>query len=213
VAQDHILLVSALRQLALTFDYLGYPDKVLQSYQQTFPYLNDMPSLLRSCIYAGISGAHAQLHHKQEADHFLHLAYEHFPEKDEEGLSFLHITCRYSSLIFWEGLNHLVFNQPAEAEKVFAHIDGLHPKIVLAEKARAELLNYQAETFTAMRSMEQACTYLEAAVNAAINIGSKIRFQESMDVFGQVWRLWHNEMCVQALVDLFFQASRELSVR
>lgn len=112
-----------------------------------------------------------------------------------------------------EGLNHLLFDAPEQAERAFARIDGLHPKLSILEKVRAGLLNYQAETFTALRDMEQACAYLEAAIQVAAAIGSKVRLQDSLAVFRQMWSLWRSERPVQALVDPVMQASSTLMLR
>ncbi len=203
LAQDRNLQIAALRQLSITFDYLECPDKVLQIYQQTFPYINEISPLLRACIYAGVSGAYAQLKQKQEALRFIDLAYEHFPTHPEHEPSFLHIICRYSTLIFFDGLNHLDLGQSHEAEKVLARIDGLQPKIQIPERVRIELLNYQIEVFTVLKYMEQACTYLEAAAKASLVVGSERRFQESFALFQQMQNVWPNETQVQELRDLF----------
>ncbi len=203
LAEDRNLQIVALRQLSITFDYLGRPDKVLQIYQQAFPYLGEVSPLLRACVYAGVSGAYAQLRQRPEALHFMDLAYEHFPANPEREPSFLHTICRYSTLVFFDGLNYLDLGQPAEAEKVLARIDGLHPKIQIPERVRIEALNYQVEVFIALNAMEQACAYLEVAVQAALAIGSERRLQESFALFQRMKEIWPHESRVQALADLF----------
>ncbi len=203
LAQDRNLQITALRQLAVTFDYMESPHLVLQISQQAFPYLHEVSPLLRACIYAGVSGAYAQLHQKQEALHFMNLAYECFPAKPEEEPHFLHTICRYSTLVFFDGLNYLDLNEPHEAEKVLARIDGLQPKIQIPERVRIELLNYQIEVFITLRAMEQACSYLEAAVKAALRIGSERRFHESRKLFQRMQEIWSKEHRVQQLEGLF----------
>lgn len=203
LAGDLNLQMVALRQLAVTFDYLARPDKVLQTYQRTFPYLHEISPLVRACVYAGVSGAYAQLHQEQEAYRFLGLAYEHFPEKAEDQSDFLNMTCSYSTLVSWQALNYLELGRPQEAEKTFSQIDGLQPKRPIPERVRIELLNYQAETFTVLRNMEQACIYLEAAVKASGAIGSERRLQESSVVFQQIRNVWPDEQKVRDLGNLF----------
>ncbi|HVB24520.1 MAG TPA: BTAD domain-containing putative transcriptional regulator [Ktedonobacteraceae bacterium] len=203
LAEDRNLQIAALRQLSITFDYLERPDKVLQIYQQSFPYLNEVSPLLRACIYAGVSGAYAQLKQKQEALRFMSLAYEHFPATPASEPGFLHTICRYSTLVFFDGLNYLELNQPDEAEKVLARIDGLQPKIQIPERVRIELLNYQIEVFTALQCMEEACTYLEAAVKSSLAIGSERRLHESFVLFQHMQNVWRNESRVHQLGNLF----------
>lgn len=203
LAQDRNLQITALRQLSITFDYLERPDKVLQIFQQAFPYLDEISPLLRACIYAGVSGAHAQMRQEQETLRFMDMAYEQFPVHPEFEPGYLHTICRYSSLVFFDGLNHLELGRPLEAEKVLARIDGLQPKIQIPERVRIELLNYQVEVFMTLRYMEQACTYLEAAVHAAMAIGSERRFQEALRLFRQMQQIWPYESQIQRLGDLF----------
>lgn len=199
------LQIAALRQLSITFDYLERPDKVLQVYQQAIPYLGEVSPLLRACVYADISGAYTQMNQQQEAFRFLELAYEHFPEKYDNEPSYLSTICRYSTLIICSGLHHLHFGQPDEAAKIFAHIDGLQPKISMPERIRIDLLNCQVEVFAELKHMEQACYYLEAAGKASIAIGSERRFQESFTVFQQMQKTWKDEPLIRNLESIFIR--------
>lgn len=158
---------------------------------------------MRACIYAGVAGTYAQLQQEQEAYRFLGLAYEHFPEKPESDRAYFYANGGYFTLIFCDALIHLDFHHPDEAEKIFARIDGQQPTITISEKARVELLNYQAETSTTLKNMEQACTYLETAAKASIAIGSERRLRESFAVFQQMSRLWPAEQKIRNLGDLF----------
>jgi DNA-binding SARP family transcriptional activator len=203
LAGDLNLQTVAMRQIAISFDCMDRPDKVLEASQQTFSHLKDVSPLLRACIYSGVSGAYAELGQEQESRHFMDLAYEHFPKQPENEPGYLHTICRYSTLIFFDALNHLGFGRPREAENILARIDGLQPKMQLPERVRIELLNYQIAVFVALNAMEQACTYLEAATEAARSIGSKRHFQESFTLFHRMRKTWHHEPQVQALADLF----------
>ncbi len=205
LANDVNLQVVALRQIAISFDCFRRPDRVLQTYQRALPHLHATSPLLRACIYADISGAHAQLGQQQEAYRFIGMAYDHFPEHPENEPSYLHTICRYASLIFWEGLNHLLLAQPQQAEAIFTKIDGIQSPLPNPERNRAEVLNYQVETFIALGNMEQACRYLEAALQAATTIGSRRRFQETVTLFQQMRTTWPYEQRVQQLADLFMR--------
>ncbi|HEU5377410.1 MAG TPA: hypothetical protein VFV38_18465 [Ktedonobacteraceae bacterium] len=203
LAQDHNLQLGALRQISITFDYLERPDKVLQIYQQILPYLHQTSPLLQACIYAGVSGAYAQRKQKQEAFRFIRMAYESFPVHHENEPDFLNIMCRYSTLVFFDGLNYLELGQPREAEKVFAQIDGLQPKISIPARVRVELLNYQVETFIALKEVEKACLYIQSAANDAYGIGSEKRFAEAKKLFANMQELWPHEPRVKQLEEIF----------
>ncbi|GHO48580.1 helix-turn-helix transcriptional regulator [Ktedonospora formicarum] len=203
LAHDFDLQIAALRQFAVTFDYLGYPEKVLQVYQLTLPHLHKASPLLRACIYADMSGSYTQLHQQQEAHTFLNMAYDHFPENTHNEPGYVSTICRYSTLILCEGLHHLAFEQARNAERSFEKIDGLHPKIPVPERIRIDVLNCQVEAFMASMNLEAACFYLESAVEASLSIGSERRFQEAYSVFQQMQATWGHERRVQSLTDLF----------
>jgi DNA-binding SARP family transcriptional activator len=206
IAQDDTLQVAAFRQLAATFNYLGLPHKVMQTYQRALPHVDNVPPLLRSCIYAALSGVCAQFQQKQDAYHFIGLAHESFGAHQGDEPDFLRaINASQNLLIHWEGKNHLLLGQPSLAEKVFLQLDVLDPQMKLPKRIRAEAINNRAIMFIAVGNMEQACLYLESAVKIAAEIGSSLRLQETSATFHMLKRKWQNEKCVQALGDLFIQ--------
>ncbi|HEU5382253.1 MAG TPA: BTAD domain-containing putative transcriptional regulator [Ktedonobacteraceae bacterium] len=203
LAGDLNLQVVAIRQIAISFDCMARSDKVLETYQQMLPSLNNdnISPLLRACIYADISGAHASLLHEHEASHFLDLAYESFPEKLENEPPYLATICRYSSLVFWEGVNHLSLHHPKSAEQALCRM--LQPETQSPERNRVEALNYRVEALIELRDLEQTCACLEAAVKGAIAVGSTRRYQQGYDQFQHMQQLWRHEKQVQRLTDLF----------
>jgi len=210
LAQDRNLQVSALKQLALTYEYKDRPGAVLQTYQKAIPYLNEVSPLLQARMYAGLAGAHAQCGQKlggqvDEALSALAHAYESFPEEPEEDPSFLYADCDYFTIILWDGLVHLDIDQPKEARKAFEHVDGLQPKIKLPEKVRIEFLNYQAETFIQLRELDAASLYLEEAVKAALALGSERRYNEAYEIYKHMRIIWRNESRVKALGHLLIR--------
>jgi transcriptional regulator with XRE-family HTH domain len=203
LAQNRDLQIAAMRQLAITFDYLGFPDKVLQLCKQMVPYLETVSPLLRVCIYADMAGAYTQMEQQQNALRFLGLAYEHFPEQYAHEPDFLHIICRYSTLALCDGLHHLHFGQPEASEKIFARIDGLQPQTTMPERVRIDVLNCQVEVFVALNDMEKACHYLEVAGQIATTIGSQRRLHESSVIFQDMQKVWRDEPGVKQLANLF----------
>lgn len=156
---------------------------------------------MRACIYADISGAHASLTREHEASHFLDLAYESFPEKLDHEPSYLATICRYSSLVFWEGVNHLSLRHPKDADQAFCGM--LQPEIQSPERNRVEALNYRVEALIELEDLEQACACLEAAVKGAIAVGSTRRYRQGYDQFQRMQHLWRHEKQVQCLTNLF----------
>ena len=203
IAEDRNLQVAALRQLALTYDYKERPRKALQTYEQALPHLNEVSPLLRSRMYAGLAGSYAQFEREQEALRCIRQAYESFPEQPEADPTFLYADCGYFTLVLWEGLMYLDLQQPKDADKVFTRIDGLQPKLRVPERVRIEFLNYQAETFVALRDMERSYAYLEAAVKASLALGSERRYTQAGEVFQKMCVVWPHETRVKTLRELF----------
>lgn len=210
IAQDRNLQVSALKQLALTFEYKDRPGAVLQTYQKAIPYLKEVSPLLRARMYAGLAGAYAQCNQKQggqvdEALNALSRAYENFPEKPEEDPSFLYADCDYFTIVLWDGLVHLDIDQPEAARNAFERIDGLQPKIKLPEKVRIEFLNYQAETFAQLGALDEAYAYLEEAVKASLALGSERRYNEAQEIYRHMHIVWRSEPKIKQLGGLFIR--------
>ncbi|WP_161982369.1 bacterial transcriptional activator domain-containing protein [Dictyobacter alpinus] len=205
-AQDVELHVAALRQLAVTFDYLALPKNVLQTYQRALPHLKHVSPRLQACIYSALSGVYAQLQHEEEAHQFMGLAYEKYPEDKQNEPGYLRtINASYHTLILWDGLNHLELGQPLKAHNILQQIPTMGPTEQIPERIRVEFLNYQARALMAVGDLEQACAYIETAVEASTAIGSRKRFQESFAVFQQMKDVWPTEMRIHELRDLFLQ--------
>ena len=206
LAQDNTLQVAALRQLAATFSYLKLPYQVMQTYQRALPFLDNVPPLLRSCIYAALSGVYAQFQQKQDAYHFIGFAYESFGEHQGDEPYFLRaINASQNLLIHWDGKNHLLLGEPRMAEQVFMQLDVLDPDMKLPKRIRVEAINNRARMFIAVGNMEQACMYLAVAVKTAVEIGSRLRLQEVATTFQSLKRIWPHEKKVRELGDLFIQ--------
>lgn len=206
IAQDYNLQAAALRQIAVTFDYMVRPQKVLQTYQQALPVLHEVSPLLRSCIYAALSGVSAQLQLRQEASRYIGMAFEHFPEKHENEPHYLRlINANYNTLILWSGLNQLELGQPQTANKLLNQLEVFKPTTNIPKRIRAELLIQQARTLVAVKDVEQACAYLELAITLSADIKSNRRMQEAFEIFLSVRQAWPHQKCVQDLGDLFTQ--------
>lgn len=202
---DENLLVSALRQIAVTFDYQESPVKALQTYQQAIPLLPNVSPLLRSRMYAGLAGAYAQVEQQQEAIRFIQLAYEHFPEHPESDPSVLHADTNYFIIVGWDALIHTTINQPMKAWQILTHShhSSLFTGKPLPEKTWIEILNYQAEALLYMKELEQCGLILEEAVHASRTLNSERRYSESFAVYQKMRVIWPHEKPTKVLGELF----------
>jgi hypothetical protein len=206
IAQDSTLQVAALRQIATTFNYQERFQNVLETYQRALPLLVDVSPLLRSCIYAALSGVYAQFQRRNEADHAIGLAYEHFGEHQGEEPDLLRsINASENLLIQWAGENHLKLGRLRQAEKVFSKLNVLDPHLRLPTRIRIEAIDARVQMFLAIDEMEQACSYLETALRLAIEVGSSLRLREVTQTLHLLRQQWPEEKPVLQLSDLLVE--------
>ncbi len=206
MAEDDILQVAALRQLATTFNYLELSHKVLETYQRALPFLDRVPPLLRVCILASLSGAYAKFQRRYDAEHAMGLAYENFGEHHGEVPDVLRsINASENVLIQWAGNNYLRLGQPRLAETAFLKLDVLDARMPLPKRIRIEAIDCRARMFVAIDNMEQACCYLEHAFKLAVEVGSSLRLREIGETFQILRKKWPQEKRTALLSDLFVQ--------
>jgi tetratricopeptide (TPR) repeat protein len=207
IAQDATLQVAAIRQIATTFNYQERFQPVLETYQRALPLLADVSPLLRSCIYAALSGVYAQFQRKDETDRSIGLAYEQFGEHQGEEPDLLRsINASENLLIQWAGENHLKLGRPRQAEAVFSKLDVMDPQLRLPKRIRIEAINARVQMFLAIDQMEQACSYLEAALQLAIEIGSSLRLREVTQTLHLLRQQWPEEKPIRQLSDLLVES-------
>jgi tetratricopeptide (TPR) repeat protein len=206
IAQDATLQVAAIRQIATTFNYQERFQQVLETYQRALPLLADVSPLLRSCIYAALSGVYAQFQRKDEADRAIGVAYEHFGEHQGEEPDLLRsINASENLLIQWAGENHLKLGRPRQAEAVLSKLNVMDPQLKLPKRIRIEAINARVQMFLAIDQMEQACSYLETALQLAIEVGSSLRLREVTQTLHLLRKQWPEEKPVRQLSDLLVE--------
>jgi hypothetical protein len=137
--------------------------------------------------------------HEKEALQFLDLMYKTFPAhpKEDPNFAFTHFKLPQG----YEGIVYLNLHQPSKAWDALEHVDKNTPTLIVPD--RVELTVRQAGASVALGNLEQSKTYLELAVASAKTLGSKLRHNESYDIFQQMQEKWPNEQQVQALAELF----------
>lgn len=205
VAENDDLQAAALRKLAITYDYKQRPGKALQMYQEAISSPEKVSPLLRACICEGLADTYAQYGKQKEALYFQGMARDSFPDDPRSDPTYFYSDGGPYTLSLWDGFIYLDLNQPKDAEKAFVKVDGLAPKIEVPERVRIEFLVYQSATYLMLNELEQSCIYLEAAVKAAVELGSEKRYGEAFDVYQQMRRSWSQEPQVKALADLFMR--------
>jgi tetratricopeptide (TPR) repeat protein len=203
LAEDTNLLAAALKHLATKYNSANYPLLTLHTYQQALPLVNSVSPLLRSRIYLGLALSYAQCQQKPEADQYLGLAQETFPDNPEADPSFLYADCGLSSLNHYQGLIYNKFGHPKKAWETFADVEKLKSKVVVPERTIIEIINCQAEAAVAQKDMKLACAHVQTGIAGARRLKSEKRFHDTYSIYKQMRRIWPHEQGVKQLEELF----------
>jgi tetratricopeptide (TPR) repeat protein len=174
-------------------------------------YKNEIPYLLLSRLYVELAVVYAQQGQEQEALRYLSLAQEVYPEHPEADPSFLYAEFSLSSMVLEKGLTLLALGQhyphgryPQQAWETFTQIETPRPVLLVPERTRLEIINYQAKTALTLSDLDEFCDYLEKGAMGAKALGSEKRRGEAIEVYKEARSIWPNEPRVKELADLFF---------
>jgi transcriptional regulator with XRE-family HTH domain len=201
IAEDPNIQAAALKQQATMYLVDKAPDLALQKYTEALPLVRTVSPLLQSRIYLGLASAYARCGslHKQDAQRYLGLARDGFPEHPEADANYLYTVCGRSVLHFYEALTYMDLHQPDDAWLSLSQVDGVHPKLPTPESTRIEIINLQARTAAAQGNMEQSIAYWLAGIDAATALGYSIWKEEATEVYSYLCERWPHEVQVQAL--------------
>jgi transcriptional regulator with XRE-family HTH domain len=208
-ANDPNLQVSALARLAVKFDYERRDRKALQTYQEakTNPAFRQVSPLLQGRIYAGLAGTNAYVRQKADAEYFLGLAKEVFPEKADEDPSFQFAYSGNDTIFLWEGLTRKHLGQYTEAYNTFLlngklQLDATsRPLPGFHDRNRAEFLNYAASVAIKQKQLDISCFYVEAAEEIAWTIKHEQRYTEVLETVRSIETVWPHELRVKHLLE------------
>lgn len=202
ITEDSNLQASALIREGYVYYLVNDPESMLYLYQKALQYCDKVPPLIQGRTYTGLAKAHAFLKQAQEADHFLGLVRDTFPEHPEKEPAYAYTHWDSFTPANYEVVSYLQLNQPKSAWEVCEKI--AHTE-TLRTTHRVELLVRQAETSFALGKMNQCCSYVEQAVIAALKLGSELRYSEAYNVYNLMVEKWPRERQVKELMDLFIK--------
>lgn len=201
LAEDKNLEVAALKHLATKYMDSGVPQKVLRTYQQALPLINEVSPLLRSRTYLGLAFSYAQCGQQQEAWKYFGLAEEAFPENFLDDPGFMFADCGPASFNHYGGLICMEEDEPGKAWKRFAGVTELHASV--PERIIIELINCQAEAAIANKDMELAMAHIQAGIAGAIKLNSDKRWNDIYSAYKKMRLVWPHERQVKDLAMLF----------
>jgi DNA-binding SARP family transcriptional activator len=218
LAQDSSLLTTIHVKLADTYIYLKDPMRALPICQEVLPAIKDVSSLTQSHFYVKQAAAYALHGQEQEARKSLDNAHVSFPAHPEDDPAFLYADFGTSSFFMWEGVTLLELArhglaQPKEAWDAFVQVEGPHPRIIVSERSRIEIVNHQAETALVLEDLNTFCEYLQRGIEGARRLGSARRQQEAIENYWQARKQWPHEQRVKDLAELFIRDGQDGGMR
>jgi len=216
ISGDNKLQAAALMYLGYTFSFCYQPrrpEKAIPIFLEGLYALGNDNSLIKSDILMGLGEAYAQCNDEQNALYYLELAHNHFPSDPELDPSYMYAECGLTTLYQWEGKTYLelVEYQPDRGYQKKAS-NALMQSIgasSLSTRCTNETIIYQADAARALDELEIYSDTLTQAATMAIEIGSKKRYNEALQVYQKTPEKWLSEPLITGLGrDIFRQLPR-----
>ncbi len=208
-AGDSPALVVALFELAFAFRYLRQDAHVLNASQEMLSYIQQVPPSLQARAYIAAAEAFSRTGRIREADFYIQLAYETFPEHSAYDL-ITHTNANIFSLGLYEGLAYLKQGKGDKAFNTFSgqlfegRVTGYQSTSALPERIRLEVTNHQGHAAILSNNLEEYARCLEEGIMGAVAIKSHKRFQEAVTIFQQeVPAKWRDEPLLKELAERF----------
>ena len=203
-AKDHNVLVAALIQLAVAYQYAKQPTDALRSYQEALLYAQQISPLLQSRVYVEAAEAFALHNRRREAEFYLSMGYEVFPDQPEQDLAFVYADSGRFTLALYDGLMHLDNNQPEQAWKVFETFKKSPFARTTPERIRLEIVNHQGRAAILSKNLEQYVLCLDDGLSGAIALDSRKRYDEAVTIFQQdMPKDWRHELKIREIAEKY----------
>jgi transcriptional regulator with XRE-family HTH domain len=198
IAGDPNLLLASRVRRAHVYSHLKNPTQQMRHHEAALQYTPNASPLLKSWVNMVLAENHASLHHVKEAERFIGLARESFPDQPEHDPSrtFAHVT-EYTLSIF-ETKTYLRLLQPEKALNSIQRVEKGVPDALVPR--RVELLNQRLTALCDLGELDEVCALFEVAERGAKQ--SKLRYNEVCEVYSTMCTKWPNEPRVLELEDL-----------
>jgi tetratricopeptide (TPR) repeat protein len=182
-AEDTDTLVAALIELAAAYEFSQHIDNCAQALQEAVQHSSKASPLVQSRAYSNYAFILASMGRKREADFYIHLAQDVFPDSPTLEPRYALVDASVFTLSYHIGLVHLYSGQlpctPEDFEWYKQHPSGN----AIPERLRLEIVNGQAKAAIQEHDLEKYVHFLEEGIIGAVALGSKKRFDEAYTTF------------------------------
>ncbi|HEU5226500.1 MAG TPA: helix-turn-helix transcriptional regulator [Ktedonobacteraceae bacterium] len=208
-ASDYPALVAALIEQANAFRYFQQDENMLRACQEILSYSRYVPPLLQARAYIIAAEALSRCGRVREADFYIQLAYETFPEHSAYDLM-THANANIFSMGLYEGLAYLSQGKGDKAFTAFGgklfegRLTAYQSTSALPERIRLEIMNHQGQAAILSNNLEEYTRCLEEGITGAVALKSQKRFHEAVTIFRQeVPPKWRNEPRIKDIAERF----------
>jgi DNA-binding SARP family transcriptional activator len=205
-ANNHTILIAQLTELAIAFIYARQPANALRTYQEALSYCEDeqISPFVRSRIYAAAAPTLAKYGEGKKAFFLIDKAYESFPTRLEGESNAFSADNRLFMIDYYQGLLHLVENQPAKAYQAFEQALTRPFESQMPERWRLIIINYQGLSSILSHQLEPYAHCLEESLAGSLLLGSKKRRDEAVSIYQQhLPKTWYTAPSIKQIVERF----------
>lgn len=197
---DPNLIAAGYLQLGVAFHYASQHSYALKMQQEALSYAGQASPLVQSHIYTEIAPTLAQFARAREADFYIHLAYEVFPEDPKLDPGFAFDDHGFFNLALYKGIMYNHLTHPQAAWETFE--EGKKSPGV-PERMRLEIVNHQGRSAMLANDLDKYAACLQDGLAGAVALKSKKRFDEAFSIFLQAPTAWQKEHQLKPLIEQY----------
>jgi transcriptional regulator with XRE-family HTH domain len=185
-AEDANTLITALISLAIAYEYARQPDslnKRLITLQDALDRSRQASPLVQSRIYSEYSVALAESGRVREAEVYMGLAQQVFPDDPTGDPAFAFGGGSMFTLSLHAGLVCVHTGSIVQAFPAFEHYKQHPSGLMIPERTRLEIANGQSRAAILANDAERYAGLLEDVLVASVRLGSQKRFDEALAIF------------------------------
>src|SRR5579883_2853917 len=190
IAENPDLIVAALGHYALVLYYENRPLQALEKCLEAEQYIDKATYAIQSYLYRRKAACLAQLHQEKQALATLELAFETYHRHPTNEVPLSYAERNELELCLWEGITRSHIDQQEIAITTLEQLSPHNPIIVFPERIRTGFINNlifaELRKPAQKRDMERCITLWQEAAHAAMNLQSKLRYDEVVRAYDEM---------------------------
>lgn len=190
IANNPDLIVVSLARYALVLYYAHRPEQALEKCAEAEPYLDKTTCAVQSYFYRRKAPCLAQLHQEKQALATLDLAFETYYKHPANEAPLSYAEHNEMEMLLWEGITRYHVDQQETAIATLERLNPRKPVIIFPERIRTGFLNNlifaELRKPAQKRDMERCITLWQEAAQGAVNLQSKLRYDEVVRAYSEM---------------------------